>query len=100
MADLKIEGETPHPNHIPKGATFEIGDPKITDLKKLPRDDRELVARLLFSHSIADGNDPKVVAAVQEEIEIEQRSQASTAALDKKLKAETRAVFGAAALSR
>jgi hypothetical protein len=61
--------------HVPKGTIFEIGDSKLKlceeDLKKLRKSNSEAaetVSQLVHAKCVADGNDPKVVAAVKASI--------------------------------
>ena len=72
---VRIQGETKHPLQICRGTVFEIGTGE--DIKKLPTEERQLVAQLFVTGSVAEANDPAAVKAIQEEIAVEEKREAA-----------------------
>lgn len=74
---LEIE-EPVAPDHVHKGAIFEIGGKAPFD--KLNRTDKELVVQLNAAQCIADATDEKIVKAVRAELEEESKAAKAKAA--------------------
>lgn len=75
-------GKQPHPEQVAKGTVFTIGGSKKLEDKTLPNRDKELIAQLILSGSVADADNPAAVKAVQDELDIEARREVNAAVLD------------------
>lgn len=67
-----------HEDHVHKGCIFNIGGE--AKLEALSADNKRLLAMLNEAGRIADGTDPKVVKAIQDEAKAEKAAQAKLAA--------------------
>jgi hypothetical protein len=75
---LEIE-DAKHPDHIHKGAIFNIGDAK-APFKGLGPSEQKLVTQLNGADCIADATDEKTVAAIMDQVAEEEKVAARQAA--------------------
>jgi len=82
-----------HPDHIHKGAIFDLGPANEGDfgkqllaMRKTRAQEAELISALIISGSVGDATDEKVVQAVKDEIAVEERREKNCAAIDRQAK--------------
>jgi hypothetical protein len=71
-----------HPDHVPRGATFELG--AAADLKALKKEDRELgyFAAMLVMSGVADAPTPEIIARIEAENEVARKREARAVQAD------------------
>ena len=77
VPSLQIEHNGEIKDHVEKGTKLEIGTGK--DLKACNNHDKALIAQLTVAGCVGDANDPKTVAEVMKEIEVEKKREAHAA---------------------